>query len=168
MLKEGANWVRNLPEYQSIMNDDVKQELGGRSPFQIYFSRDPESEGDDVIKRPKVWPTISKKDISDMGTRRKLLTKAAYDASSKCAKAMVNQALKRFPLPIYKMNEKIIVRYPFGTAKKSKSKRRFSIIGRVIGRNIPLSKYRVEYKNPECIEAYWLLVSDITSKTLSK
>ena len=103
MLKEGANWVRNLPEYQSVMNDDVKQELGGRSPFQIYFSRksnyvlnpnaeiDPESEGDNVIMRQKVWRTISKKDISDMGTRRKLLTKAAYDAPSKCA----NQALKR-------------------------------------------------------------------------
>ena len=57
---EGCNWVRELPKYQSVINDDVKRELGGRSPFQIYFNRksnyvlkpnadsDAESEGDSI------------------------------------------------------------------------------------------------------------------------
>ena len=48
---------KGLPEYQSIINNEVKAEFGGKSPFQIYYSRtsnfilkpnadsDPESEG---------------------------------------------------------------------------------------------------------------------------
>ena len=33
----GENWVKNLPEYQSIINDDAKRELSGKSPFEIYI-----------------------------------------------------------------------------------------------------------------------------------
>ena len=181
MLKEGTNWVKNLPKYQSIINDEVKQELAGRSPFQIYYCRksnyllkpnadsDPESEGDDALMCRKVWPTLSKKTILNLESRRKLLKTAAYDASSKCARTMVNRSLKRFPLPIYRLNEKVIIRYPFGFRKKS-PKRRFSILGKVIERNILLSKYKIRYKNPETknIETNSILVSDITSKTISK
>ena len=72
------------------MSDDVKKELGDKSPFEVYFGRksnyvqcpnaesDPESEGDEVMNRPKIWPTLSKKDISDLEVRCKLLAKAAY------------------------------------------------------------------------------------------
>ena len=35
----GCNWVKNLYKYQSALNDDVKRELGGRSPFEVYFQR---------------------------------------------------------------------------------------------------------------------------------
>ena len=181
MLKEGTNWVKNLPKYQSIMNDDVKLELGGKSPFEIYYKRksnyvvkpnadsDPESEGDDSLVCPKVWPTISKNEIQQIELRSKLIAKVAYDASKKYATTMVNRSLRQYPLPIYKLNEKVIIRYPFGFGKKT-LKRRFSIFGRVVGRNIPLSQYTVSYRNPESkqIERSTILVSDITSKTLLK
>lgn len=102
-----------------------------------------------------------------MDMTRELLQKAAYDSSSKCAITMVNRALRRFPLPIYKLNVKIMMKYPYSATKNPR--KRFSIKGKVIGRNIPLSKYQIEYVNPKTkfLEKDWLLVSDITSLTVA-
>lgn len=35
--KKGVNWVVNLCAYNRILNDESKEELGWRSPFEIYF-----------------------------------------------------------------------------------------------------------------------------------
>ena len=129
------NGEKNLPEYQSIINDDSKTELAWKSPFEVYFSRksnyvskpnaesDEDSEGGDVLLRKMVWPQICKGKMKDFELRRDFLTKATHDSSSKCAKAMVNsavnRALKRNPLPVYKLNEKILVKFPFRFGKKA-------------------------------------------------
>ena len=68
LLHSRTNWVKDLPEYQFLLNDEVKQELGGKSPFEIYYNRksnyvvkpnadsDDDSEGDSFNVRQKVWP----------------------------------------------------------------------------------------------------------------
>ena len=181
LQKNGENWVKNLPEYQSIINDDSKRELAGKSPFEVYFSRksnyvlkpnadsDDDSEGDDVLLRQKVWPQICKGTVADFELRRDFLTAATYDSSSKCAKGMVNRALKRHPLPVYKLNEKILLRFPFRFGKKA-PKRRYAVVGKIVGRNIPLSKYRVEYRDPDSknLETDWISVVHVTSRTTLK
>ena len=146
ILRRGSNWVENLSDYQGILNDEVKRELGGKSPFEIYFTRksnfvtkpnaesDPESEGEDVLLAPKEWPELKPSDISQIERRRKLLTEATFKASSKCAKTMVNAALKMKPLPIYSLNERVLVRYPFKYGKRAPRKR-FGIIAKVMKRN---------------------------------
>ena len=110
LLRAGTNWVKALPEYQSLLNDEVNEELCGKSPFEIYFNRksnyiqkpnadsDDDSEGDSVLIRQQVWPRISKQGIKDLEACKKVLTKSAYDASSKCSKTLINRALKRNPL----------------------------------------------------------------------
>lgn len=35
--KKGVNWVANLGAYNRILNDESKEELGWKSPFEIYF-----------------------------------------------------------------------------------------------------------------------------------
>ena len=35
--KKGVNWVANLGAYSHILNDESKEELGWKSPFEIYF-----------------------------------------------------------------------------------------------------------------------------------
>ena len=94
--------------------------------------------------------------------------KIAYDGSSRCAKTMINHALKRSPLPIYKLNKCIMVRYPY--AGKRTPKRRFGISGVIIVRDIPLSKYHIRYRNPDTKikEENWVIVNDIMSKTAKK
>ena len=35
----GVNWVKQLPRYASLLNDDHNIELGKRTPFGVYYGR---------------------------------------------------------------------------------------------------------------------------------
>ena len=36
---KGVNWVCELSLYEAILNEDPKEELGWKSPFEIYYGR---------------------------------------------------------------------------------------------------------------------------------
>lgn len=33
------NWAAKLPDYNRVLNEESKEELGWRSPFEIYYGR---------------------------------------------------------------------------------------------------------------------------------
>ena len=35
----GVNWVKQLPRYAALLNEDHKIELGKRTPFEVYYCR---------------------------------------------------------------------------------------------------------------------------------
>ena len=83
--------------YQSTLNDEIKRELGGRSPFEVYFGRksnyllqynhdsDPDSEGDVAEISDKIWPKLTTKELFQLDQRRQLLTTSTFESkSSKC------------------------------------------------------------------------------------
>ena len=37
--KTGVNWVKSLPDYMKCLNNEKKEELGWKSPFEIYYGR---------------------------------------------------------------------------------------------------------------------------------
>ena len=39
LSKKGVNWVVHLPDYNRIVNEESKKELGWKSPFEIYYGR---------------------------------------------------------------------------------------------------------------------------------
>ena len=39
--QKGFNWAETLPEIQRILNEDPKQVLGYKTPFEVYFARKP-------------------------------------------------------------------------------------------------------------------------------
>ena len=41
MKKAGVNWVKALPSCTEALNQDPKEELAWKSPFEIYFGRKP-------------------------------------------------------------------------------------------------------------------------------
>lgn len=41
MGKKGLNWAKALPDYQRILNEDPKEVLKYKSPFEVYFARKP-------------------------------------------------------------------------------------------------------------------------------
>ena len=43
MGKKGLNWAKALPEYQKILNEEPKEVLKYKSPFEVYFARKPSS-----------------------------------------------------------------------------------------------------------------------------
>ena len=36
---KGANWVKNLPRYATILNKGAREELGWKSPFETQYGR---------------------------------------------------------------------------------------------------------------------------------
>ena len=40
MGHKGVNWVKQLPEYERILNDDPKEVLSYISPFAVYYGRE--------------------------------------------------------------------------------------------------------------------------------
>ena len=43
MGKKGLNWTKALPECQRILNEEPKEVLKHKSPFEVYFARKPSS-----------------------------------------------------------------------------------------------------------------------------
>ena len=39
MGQDGINWAKQLPLYQSILNNDPKEAIAFKTPFEIYFAR---------------------------------------------------------------------------------------------------------------------------------
>ena len=37
--KKGVNWASNLASNNRILNEESKEELGWKSPFEVYFGR---------------------------------------------------------------------------------------------------------------------------------
>ena len=39
MGRRVVNWAKSLPNYARILNEDAREELGWKSPFEIYYGR---------------------------------------------------------------------------------------------------------------------------------
>ena len=39
MRKTGVNWAKRLPEYARTLNQEVKEELFWKCPFEVYYGR---------------------------------------------------------------------------------------------------------------------------------
>ena len=37
--QDGVNWAKQLPLYQRILNNDPKEVIAYKTPFEIYFAR---------------------------------------------------------------------------------------------------------------------------------
>ena len=37
--RSGVNWAKSLPNYARILKEDAREELGQKSPFEIYHGR---------------------------------------------------------------------------------------------------------------------------------
>lgn len=49
--KGGVNWVKHLPIYAKVMNDDPKEVLSWMSPFQVYYERQSHAWSNQLISQ---------------------------------------------------------------------------------------------------------------------
>ena len=49
MSKKGVNWMKELPIYQRVLNEEPKEVLKYKSAFQVYYARKPASSKTDVM-----------------------------------------------------------------------------------------------------------------------
>ena len=50
MGEKGLNWAKALPEYQKILNEEPKEVLMYKSPFEVYFARKPSSHSNRAME----------------------------------------------------------------------------------------------------------------------
>jgi hypothetical protein len=177
MEKKGLNWAKALPQYQKILNEDPKEVLRYKSPFEIYFARKPcnnhnrDLESQDIIS-DELAATNANCKLADKDRKHRFryakdVRKVAYAATERCHRRMVNAHLKSNPPSRYRIGEKVHVRL----AKKgiSKSSRKQQVVeGLVEKRNLKQYSYKVSFISPSSgrRERRWFSVVDITSLTL--
>ena len=170
--KAGLNWVKELPEYQKVLNDDPKEVLGYLTPFQVYYGRKSNFLQKTRIERGKeIFTDINgclprskdrkarKKNVSD-------IKKVAASSTERCNNRMVRRHLQKNPPSIYDIGEKVLIRKP---GKRSTNKRCAIIEGIVMKRNLKRHYYKVSWSNDNNRRiTTWIPVNDITSITREK
>ncbi|XP_068723746.1 uncharacterized protein [Montipora capricornis] len=89
MSKKGVNWMKELPIYQRVLNEEPKEVLKYKSAFQVYYTRKPVSSKTEVMNDELL--TKSGKGHSEADRRRRSknaskIRKDARAATERCNK----------------------------------------------------------------------------------
>lgn len=171
--KKGINWVKNLSEYAKCLNNEKREELGWRSPFEVYYGRKsnellkcgiPKDTTDDV-------PYLKLKSPSENQIRKHLKQvknsrKKARACTEKINKRTMQYHKKKHQCSQYEKGEKVFVNY--GKKGNKGYKARHVLLGRVIKRVDNGNRYYVKITNPttEKVEQRWYSVEDFFSITM--
>ena len=170
---EGVNWAEQIPSYCEILNNDVKEELGYRSPFDVYYGRHNNAvkEGlqgcmaNDVRQERHVRcvQLPSQGDINRLEAHRLDMRRLVRQANKRCSDRMIARWKKTNPPSVYAQKEKVLVRLK----DRKHAKRHFCVDGEIVQRNLNLARYKVRFTSPvtQLTEQKWISVSEITSTT---
>ena len=167
--QDGVNWAKQLPTYQRILNNDPKEMIAHKTPFEIYFARKCHKlrEGgidEECLPSPeKIRPT--KKDRQRHSRQASQLRKEAQKATRRCDKRSQRTHLRLNPPSVYSVGENVFVRLRGRAWNK-----RHVTEARIEEKNIKLHTYKVAYTSPLTgkKERKWVPVDDITSLTLQR
>ncbi len=170
----GTNWAKNMPKYCAAINDDPREELGWKSPFQIYFGRSNYQGMDASVESllPNVIRNrhhdVLKSDLRFFIKNRKRMREAAGQASKRKARAMVAREIGKRPPSVYSINELVLLR--LRNSKHHQPRRNHVIRGIVRQRKLRFHRYKIEYECPtdKKTKAGWFSVKDITGITCAK
>ena len=170
---EGVNWAEQIPSYCEILNNDVKEELGYRSPFDVYYGRHNNAvkEGlqgcmaNDVRQERHVRcvQLPSQGDINRLEAHRLDMRRLVRQANKRCSDRMIARWKKTNPPSVYAQKERVLVRLK----DRKHAKRHFCVDGEIVQRNLNLARYKVRFTSPvtQLTEQKWISVSEITSTT---
>ena len=167
--QDGVERAKQLPLYQRILNNDPKEVIAYKTPFEIYFARNcnafRESRLQDEIlpSAGRVRPT--KNDCYRRSRQALKLQNRAKKATRRCDKRMQRTQLRLNPPSVYSCGEKVCIRL-----RGKPSNKRHVTEGRIEKRKIKLHTYEVSYTSPLSgkEERKWVSVNDITSLTLER
>ena len=103
---------------------------------------------------------------SNVERARKIRSKAKA-SNNVWDKRYIKRRLKGNPPSVYKVGERVLIRFPFSGRTRGIPKKRFVVDGTIIKRNVRLGKYKITYESPttqkSCCD--WVSVEDMTSAT---
>lgn len=154
--KNGVNWVKQLPVYARILNEDTKEALKWMSPFEVYYGRKSNRVRHSLLESPSsvdtefvntrqcTEPSMRQREIFE--AKQKKVREMAKRATKQFNERMIRHASKQSPPSVYNVNDAVLVRVKDGAHRVSK---RFIVLpGKIVEKNVKLSKYKVCFQNP--------------------
>ena len=165
----GEKRAKQLPLYQRIINNDPKEVIAYKIPFEVYFVRNCNAFRESRL-RDEIFPIAgralsTKNDRYRRSQQALKLRNLAKKATSRCDKRMQRTQLRLNPPSVYSSGEKVHIRM-----RGKPSNKRHVTEGRVEKPKIKLHTYKVSYTSPLSgkEERKWVSVNDITSLTLER
>ena len=167
--QDGVERAKQLPRYPRILNNDPKEVIAYKTPFEIYFALNcnafRESRFQDEILPSAGRARPTKNDRYRRSRQALKLRNWAKKATSRCDKRMQRKQLRLNPPLVYNSGEKVYIRL-----RGKPSNKQHVTEGRIEKRKIKLYTYKVSYTSPLSgkEERKWVSVNDITSLTLER
>ncbi|KAL9983848.1 hypothetical protein ACROYT_G006088 [Oculina patagonica] len=169
--KKGVNWASNLDAYNRILNEESKEELGWKSPFEVYFGRksnilvkesldEAEVDMDNcIVKTPK------RKDYNRHFGNVKKLRKRALRYSRRMNERMVKRYARLCKTPAYKRGDEVLVRYRPDRRENIPPKRRVVLKGTIVKKGKTNAMYKVRIVPPKSEKEIekWVSIEDIAN-----
>lgn len=165
----GVKWEKQLPLYQRILNNDPKEVIAYKTPFEIYVARNCNAFRESTLQ-DEILPSAgrarpTKNDRYRRSRQALKLRNRAKKATRRCDKRMQRTQLRLNPPSVYSCREKVCIRL-----RGKPSNKRHVTEGRIEKRKIKLHTCKVSYTSPLSgkEERKWVSVNDITSLTLER
>ena len=113
--KTGVNWVKNLLSFMNCLNFERREELGWKSPFEIYFERkanellNEDQNRDSTIGTSK-YTRLSVKNYQDQHKRAKKWRRETKKTDDRIARRMLDSHARQNTYMLYKCGWKVFVR----------------------------------------------------------
>ena len=167
--QDGVKRAKHLPRYPRILNNDPKEVIAYKTPFEIYFAlncnafRERRFQDEILPSAGRARPT--KNDRYRRSRQALKLRNRAKKAMRRCDKRMQRTQLHLNPPSVYSCGEKVYIRL-----RGKPSNKRHVTEGRIEKRKIKLHTYKVSYTSPLSgkEERKRVSVNDITSLTLER
>lgn len=167
MSSKGSNWVQNLGNYARTLNLEKREELGNRSPFEVYFGRK-SNRGVGLLNyhyhtmsdKYQGESPITHEKLKEFEKTRTQWRSAAAAADRRVAARTVKRNMAKHPPSVYKLNEKVLVRVKV----KGKTKSSIRVVeSKILDRNLRLARYKIWI--PDSGSTQWVSVTEIASLT---
>lgn len=153
--KKGVNWAANLEDYNWILNEECKEELGWRSPFEIYYGRKSNQlvkASLDCVDSDDNFFTMApkKRELAGHLKKVKKIRRRANLYSQKLNDRMVKSHKRRHNAETFKVKEHVLVRCRPPRGGKLSPKRRFVVKGTIVKKS--KKKILIHTKSSLCLQ----------------
>ena len=148
--KTGVNWVKNLPDYMKCVNNEKREELAWKSPFEIYYGRknnellhDGRSYTPNIETVSTAGPT--RDNFESQAEQSKTWRKQAKTADERMEKVMLDKHARRNTYKIYHVGDKVFIRIGKKRGKITKS---YRVLPGRITKSYNDDTYQVRFRFP--------------------
>ena len=167
----GVNWVKQLPRYAAVLNENHNIELGKRTPFEVYYGRRKNS-----ASLTNAISTTNGSEFDQMLTfaqmtafelKCKSIRSAAAKATARCNDLTQKRSLRRHPPTLYVQGDLVLIRCT--NVRHKVARKNYVTKGKIIACTYNLHRYKVTFvhlnANRSLRSTKWVPVSNITSLT---